>query len=201
MGAEGFDHPDEESVLDELNNLAMIYGGITYGRLAAGGMQWPCLAADMLDTPILYENTLDTDRPKLAAMTLHEAPAHQDEDFPMLLAHGRVLHQPEEDLEIIQIDGRNAIRRDESLQIHSDDAADLGIEEGDWIEAVSLRGRVAGVADLSGPQRGLVSITTLFGDLVTGLALSREPDPMMNVPTLPLIPVRLLKPTDEIAAD
>ena len=201
MGAEGFDHPEEESIFDELNNLAMIYGGITYGRLSDGGMQWPCLAADMLDTPILYENTLDTDRPKLAPMTLREAPVHQDEDFPMLLAHGRVLHQPEEEIEIIQIDGRNAIRRDESLQIHPDDAADLGIEEGDWVVAVSLQGKVAGLADLSGPQRGLVSITTLFGDLITGLAQSQEPDPMLNVPTLPLIPVRLLKPVAEIAAD
>ena len=201
MGAEGFDHPDEESIFDELNNLAVIYGGITYSRLADGGMQWPCLAADMLDTPVLYENTLDTDRPKLAPMTLREAPVHQDEDFPMLLAHGRVLHQPEEEIEIIQIDGRNAIRREESLQIHPDDAADLGIEEGDWVVAVSLRGRVAGVADLSGPQRGLVSITTLFGDLITGLAQSQQPDPMLNVPTLPLIPIRLLKPVAEIAAD
>ena len=119
----------------------------------------------------------------------------------MLLAHGRVLHQPEEEIEIIQIDGRNAIRREESLQIHPDDAADLGIEEGDWVVAVSLRGRVAGVADLSGPQRGLVSITTLFGDLITGLAQSQEPDPMLNVPTLPLVPVRLLRPVAEIAAD
>ena len=201
MGAEGFDHLDEESIFDELNNRATIYGGITYSRLADGGMQWPCLAADMLDTPVLYENTLDTDRPKLAPMTLREAPVHQDEDFPMLLAHGRVLHQPEEEIEIIQIDGRNAIRREESLQIHPDDAADLGIEEGDWVVAVSLRGRVAGVADLSGPQRGLVSITTLFGDLITGLAQSQEPDPMLNVPTLPLVPVRLLRPVAEIAAD
>ena len=112
MGAEGFDHPDEESIFDELNNLAIIYGGITYSRLADGGMQWPCLAADMLDTPVLYENTMETERPKLASMTLREAPAHEDEDFPMLLAHGRVLHQPEEEIEIIQIDGRNAIRRE-----------------------------------------------------------------------------------------
>ena len=119
----------------------------------------------------------------------------------MLLAQGRVLHQPEEEMEIIQIDGRNAIRRDETIQIHPEDATELGIQSGDWIEAMSDRGRAAGIADLTGPQRGLASITTLFGDLATALAQSDEPDPMLNVPTLPLIPVRLAHLAVEAAAD
>jgi predicted molibdopterin-dependent oxidoreductase YjgC len=201
MGGVGFDYTREEQIFDELNNLASIYGGITYGRLEAGGLQWPCLAADMVDTPILYEDTMETNRPRLAAMSLEAAPAHQDDDYPMLLAHGRVLHQPEEDLEIIQIDGRNAIRRDETIEIHPEDAADLGIDSGDWVEAISDRGRAAGIADLNGPQRGLVSITTLFGDLATALAQSEEPDPMLNVPTLPLIPVRVVHMAAQAAAD
>ncbi len=201
MGAVGFDYTQEEHLFDEFNNLVSTYGGITYGRLEAGGIQWPCLAADMADTPILYEDSLETNRPKLAAMPLEAAAVHHDDDYPMLLAHGRVLHQPEEEMEIIQIDGRNAIRRDETIELHPEDAADLGIASGDWIEAISARGRAAGVADLTGPQRGLVSITTLFGDLATALAQSDEPDPMLNVPTLPLIPVRLAHLAAQAAAD
>ena len=201
MGAEGFDYLEEETIFDEMNNLVDVYGGITYGRLESGGLQWPCLAADMADTPILYQDTLDTISPKLAPLSFKEAPDLHDDDYPMLLAHGRVLHQPDEDLDIVQIDGRNAIQRDEHIQMHPEDAAELGIHEGDWVEAHSARGRTAGIADLSGPQRGLVSITTLFGDLITGLAQSPDPDPMLTVPTLPLIPVRLLKPAAEAAAD
>ena len=178
----------KKPVFDEMNNLAAPYGGITYGRLEAGGLQWPCLAADMADTPALYQDTLGTVSPKLAPMSFRDAPELVNDEFPALLAHGRVLHQPEEDLEIVQIDGRNAIQRDERIQIHPDDATELGIFEGDWIEAHAARGRTAGIADLSGPQRGLVSITTLFGDLITGLARSDAPDPMLSVPTLPLIP-------------
>ena len=196
-----FDYTGEEQIFDEMNNLADSYGGITYGRLEAGGLQWPCLAADMVDTPVLYEDTLETNSPRLAPIYLTEVPTHRDDEFPMLLAHGRVLHQPDEELEIVEINGRNAIQRDETIQIHAEDAAELGIEEGEWVEALSARGRAVGIADLSGPLRGLVSITTLFGDLVTGLAQSDEPDPMLTVPTLPLIPVRLIKPAAEAAAD
>ncbi len=201
MDGAGFDYTQEEQIFDELNNLVSIYGGITYGRLESGGLQWPCLAADMADTPILYEDTLESHRPKLAAMPLEVAAAHEDDEYPLLLAHGRVLHQPEEDLEIIQINGRNAIRRDETVQIHPEDAAELGINAGEWVEALSARGRAAGIADLTGPQRGLVSITTLFGDLATDLAASEEPDPMLNAPTLPLIPVRVAHLAVQAAAD
>ena len=201
MGGVGFDYTDEEQIFDELNNLVSYYGGITYNRLESGGLQWPCLAADMVDTPVLYADTLETNRPTLATMSLVETPAEEDADYPMMLAHGRVLHQPNEALEIIQINGKNAIQRDESIQIHPADAAELGVEDGDWVEALSAQGRAVGMADLSGPQRGLVSITTLFGDLATALEQSQEPDPMLNVPTLPLIPVRLARPAAEVAAD
>jgi predicted molibdopterin-dependent oxidoreductase YjgC len=201
MGGAGFGYTEEEQIFDELNNLVSPYGGITYGRLESGGLQWPCLAADMVDTPILYADMLEMNRPRLATMSLEAAPAHQDDEYPMLLAQGRVLHQPEEELEIIQIDGRNAIRRDETIQINPEDASELGIQSGDWVEAMSDRGRAAGIAELTGPQRGLVSITTLFGDLATALAQSDEPDPMLNAPTLPLLPVRLAHLAVEAAAD
>ena len=204
MNSAEFEYTGEEQIFDEMNNLVRAYGGITYGRLEAGGLQWPCLAADMGDTPILYEDTLDTRKPRLAPMTLADASGRGDAEYPLTLARGRVLHQPEEDIEIIQIDGKNAIQRDESIQIHPADAAELGIVEGEWIEALSPHGRAVGTADLTGPQRGLASITTLFGDLATSLAQSRHPDPMLNVPTLPLIPVRLVKLADAetaVAAD
>ena len=201
MGADGFDYADEEPIFDELNNMATPYGGMSYGRLEAGGLQWPCLAADMTDTPVLYEDTLESDRPKLVPFIQEDVPDCQDSDYPMVLAHGRVLHQPNREMEIVRIDGKNAIERDESIQVHPADAAELGIRQGDWVEALSARGRLAGVADLSGTQRGVVSITTLFGDLVTGLARSPLPDPMLHTPTLPLVPVRLVKPAAEAAAD
>ena len=46
---------------------------------------------------------------------------------------------------------------------------------------------------MSSPQRGLVSVTTLFGQLITRLEASTEPDPMLNVPRLPLVPANVKK--------
>ena len=49
MDADGFSYKDESEIFDELNNLISIYGGITYDRIQAGGIHWPCLATDMAD--------------------------------------------------------------------------------------------------------------------------------------------------------
>ncbi len=198
MDAQGFDYKDESEIFDELNNLISIYGGITYDRIEGGGVHWPCLATDMTDVAILYEESHDL---KLIDMSVSEVPEHRDAEYPLMLARGRVLNQPEEDIEIIQIDGKNAIRRDETIELHPEDAAELGVAQGDWVEAISREGRAAGIADLVGSQRGVASMTMLFGDLITALVQSEDPDPMLNVPTLPLIPARIVKLTAQAAAD
>ena len=201
MGVEGFDYSDEEQIFDELNNIVPFYGGISHHRLEGGGLQWPCLAADMADTPDLYAGAFEHRKAKLADVSLVDAPTHDDDAYPLLLAHGRVLHQPEVDIGIVDIDGRNAISRPDTVTLHADDAETLSVSEGDQVDVESSVGTIVGVASLSGPLRGIVNVTTLFGQLIWDLERSDEPDPMLKAPTLPLLPVRLLKSTTAVAAD
>ena len=200
MGARGFEYDNAESIFAEINGMVNFYGGISHDRLRHGGLQWPCLAADMADTPVLYHGTLERRKARLTALSLRDAPRADDDEFPMRLAMGRVLHQPDREVEIVKVDGRNTVVRREVLEVHADDAAARGIADGDWIEAVCPTGRVGGVAKLSGPQPGLVSTTTLFGQLVTELENSEEPDVMANIPGLSLLPARLERVAD-VAAD
>ena len=86
-------------------------------------------------------------------------------------------------MEILKVGGRNTIVRKEILEINQEDARELGVSEGDWVEALTPRGRIGGVARLSGPQRRLVSTTMLFGQLITDLESSEDSDPMLKVPT------------------
>ena len=105
------------------------------------------------------------------------------------------------DIGIVDVDGRNAIRRPETITLHVDDAAKLDIFDGDQVEVESAGGNIAGMASLAGPLQGIVNVTTLFGQLIWDLERSDEPDPMLKVPTLPLLPVRVLKSTAAVAAD
>ena len=193
MGAAGFEYESAEEVYGEVNEIIEAYGGISYQRLESGGLQWPCLAADMVDTPVLYADTLEVRKAVLGGVRLPEAPGHDNLEFPFLLARGRVLHQPERELEIELVDGRNRAAREEIVELHADDAQELGVSNSDLVEVVTSAGSTQGVARLSSPQRGLVSVTTLFGQLITSLEASTEPDPMLNVSRLPLVPANVKK--------
>ena len=199
MGAEGFDFEGPQAVFDEINNLVSAYGGMTFDRLKGQGLQWPCRAIDMTDTGILYAEVFNGRKAHLATLKVAEAPERNDGDYPFLLAHGRVLHQPEREVSVVNVNGRNTLVRKEIMELHEDDARELHVAEGDWVDAVSARGRIGGVARLTGPHRGLVSTTTLFGELITDLESSDAPDPMLRTPALPLVPVHLEKVADAAA--
>ena len=201
MGADGFDFDGAEAVFNEINDIVEVYGGMSFQRLEPGGLQWPCLAADMVDTTDLYAGTFETSRAKLGAMTFVEYPAREEADYPFLLAQGRVLHQPDREVEISKPGSRNTASRQEIIELHEEDAAELGVSEGEWIEVVTPRLRLRGIARLSGPQPRLVSTTMLFGQLISELEGSEEPDPMSGVPTLPLVPARVDKVAAAAAAD
>ena len=199
MGAEGFDHDDAESVFDEITGLVINYGGITYERLRSGGLQWPCLTADMADTPFLYAGGDNAHKANLVSMSLAAHHPHNDVDYPYLLARGRVLHQSDRTMEIGKTGKHNEIRRHEVLELHEDDASTIGVEAGDWVEVVSAGNSVRGVVQLSSPHRGLIATTALLGQLISELDASSEPDPMLKVEGLPLVPVRVEKVAEEAA--
>ena len=200
MGARGFGHESAVEVFDEINNLVDIYGGMTYERLKSRGLQWPCLAADMSDTPVLCTGDGEAQKVWLVEMTLEDPPALADEDYPYLLARGRLLHEADRHMEIATEAKRNVIERHEVIELHQDDARELGIADGDWIELVSARDRFRGVVSIASPHKGLISTTGLFGQVATELDRSTEHDPMLKVAGLPMVAVRVEKPA-EAAAD
>ena len=201
MGAQGFDHEGADAVFDEIASMAGIYGGISHERLRGGGLQWPCLAADMADTPILFAELDQGSKGVLSSMRAEEAPAHVDDEYPYLLARGRVLHEADRTMDLGTVNKRNVIKRDEIIEIHPEDARVLDLSDGDWVEIVTPNERIRGTVETSAPLSGLIFTTSLFGQLAHELDDCTDPDPMMNVPGLPLVPVRIEKIIEDLAAD
>ena len=201
IGAQGFDFANTEAVFDEFAGLWEPYAGITYSRLRRETLQWPCPAADMPGTLVLYTEYLQSHKIALSPMTFVEPPAHGDEMHPFTLARGRVLNQPERPMDIQEIRGRNLIERDDIVEVHPDDAAALGINEGDEVHVMHPEGGFYAKANLSGTQRGMLSLTTLFGQLITDIERDRSPDPMLKIDGLPLVPASIVKVAVGAAAD
>lgn len=202
MGGTGFEYHDAESIFNEISNAVAIYGGITYKRLkSSDGLQWPCQAIDMIGTARLYVGNFKTPKAVLSPMVMTEPPKHENDEFPLLLALGRVLHQPNRETGIHSVNGRYEISRNDIIEIHEEDALNLGVSNGDFASVIFPQGQIKGVVQTTCPQKGLLSVTTLFGQLIVEVEQSKEPDLMLNLPGLPIVPARIEKNVLTEAAD
>ncbi|AYF73579.1 molybdopterin oxidoreductase [Nocardia yunnanensis] len=166
LGFPGFDYASSAEIFDELRqftNPATGYDlrGIDYELLADGPAQWPCPDPAQRRNPIRYRNdgvsqTLYTDAhghtPRLAFPTPtrravfwprpHLLPAEMpDADHPFVLNTGRLQHQWHTMTKTGKVAKLTKLNGSPFLEVHPDDAATLGVREGDQLEIASRRGR------------------------------------------------------------
>ena len=218
MAPYGFDFAVPEAIMDEVASLMPMYGGVSHHRLQAegilvarpdpsqplpiqllysdkeyDGLQWPCPDGDHPGTPILYADGFPERRARLVAPNFRALEPREDGDYPFLLVPGRVLLQSQRELEVVT-GTVNTLHREELVEISSDDAGTLGIEEGDQVEVRTASGLLQGRSTIREDlQPGIVSSTFLFGQLAVELQASEEPDPMSRVPGLNITPAALTK--------
>lgn len=144
MGADWGD-PNPERVWDEVRSLSPIHAGMSYARLEAlGGLQWPCYDEDhpgeLFLHSRLWEDPLPGHRVPFVPVE-HDPPVdHLDDDFPIRLTTGRRLDSYNTG---VQSGGYTSpLRRGESLDISPEDAANLGLVDGERVRVVSRRGQV-----------------------------------------------------------
>ncbi|MBI4220727.1 MAG: molybdopterin-dependent oxidoreductase, partial [Chloroflexi bacterium] len=203
LGASGFEFQTPAAVFDEITRIAEPYKGLNYARIQERGIQWPIPAVDHPGTPILTGG--EGRKPKFRAVVPRAASERAEGEFPFVLAHGRVLLDPGRDVEVYKVGSMNRVRREEWVEIHPEDARSLGVSEGDLVD-VRSQPRVDGGSDvftgrarLTGPNRGVVSITTLFAQLALDVHDSQHPDPAPRVRGLPLRRVALARSPVEAA--
>ena len=175
MGAIEFGgHP--APVLQEIREAVPAYADATDDALDAGGVQLPWSMperADLTPLPPMQPRTADA--------------------ASFLFAPGRVLALPAGEVEVVRSNGKNAIRREDALELHPDDAAAMGVAPGDVIDVAANGHRIRGLVRTTGPLRGVVSATVLFGELAIALDQSADDDPMLRVPGLHIMPVQVAK--------
>ena len=217
MGISGFEFSGPSDVMEEIAGLVPIYAGVSHLRLEAEatlvgrpdpsnplpiqvlysekehrGLQWPCTGEDHGGTPVLYADGFPRTRARLAAPDFRAAHPTSD-GYQLLYVPGRVLLQSHREMEVVK-GSQNQISRDELFELNPEDAADLGVGEGDLVEVGTPRGHVRGKATIREEAlRGTVSSTGLFGHLAVELEASEQPDPMSSVPGLAIAPATVAK--------
>ncbi|MEV7639979.1 bifunctional nitrate reductase/sulfite reductase flavoprotein subunit alpha [Streptomyces rubiginosohelvolus] len=194
--------------------------GVTYERLRGTPVQWP--SADVegpARNPVRYLNdgvsqelTVRPDGtvPRLAFPVPdgravfharpHLPPAEMpDEDFPFVLNTGRLQHQWHTLTKTAKITKLNRLDPAPFVEIHPDDAAALGLAEGDGVEVASRRGRAvlpARITDrvAAGECFAPFHWNDLFGEYFGVNAVTNDAvDPISFQPELKVCAVRLAK--------
>ncbi len=181
MNVGGFDYDSAEDVFNSIVSLCPAFDGMSYSGLDSG------------DTMARVGGLTESDQHSFEKLDgqMDQIPASNG----LLFAPGRVLHQADREITLTERNYLNVVDRIEEFSLHPDDAAGLGIDEGDMVAAHDQAGHAVatGRAVLSGNQRGFVSTTKLFAELATYIEESDDPDPSPSVPSLELRPVTVEK--------
>jgi formate dehydrogenase major subunit len=191
-------HPSE--VMDEINSLVPIYGGVTYDRLEEGpehGLQWPCRDADDPGTPYLYDYeegnfNFDDGKARFVPADGGHPGELPDEQFPLTLTSGRVLYHWHTGQITRRVEGLMSHVGESFVEVNPETAADLGIEDEEYVRVESRRGDIvvkAQVTDRVGP--GTLFIPMHFAAGAVNKLTGETFDPHAGIPEYKVTSVRV----------
>ncbi len=158
--------PTAEAAWDELRKVSPMHAGMSYARLEElGGIQWPCPdeahPGEMFLHGRLWEDPIGGRR---APFHVVENVAPVDTlvaDFPLRLTTGRRLDSYNTGVQTGMY--KSPMRRGETIDVSPDDAARLGLVDGERVKISSRRGHVVAPVRIDpGLRAGLVFMTLHF---------------------------------------
>lgn len=181
MGAD-WGAPNSEALWNELRALSPVHAGMSYARLEAeNGLQWPCYdeahPGELFLHSRLWERPLTG--PKVSFHPVeHDPPVEKlTPEYPFRLTTGRRLCEYNTG---VQTAGYSSpLRRSETLDLCPEDAAKLGVSDGEVVQVSSRRGSVeVPVRFDEGLSPGTVFMTFHFpDDIATNLLTIEANDP------------------------
>ncbi len=163
-----YSHPGE--VMDEIARVTPSMAGVSYDRLDGDGLIWPCPHENHPGTPILHQDTFTRGRGRFSV--LYYVPAYElpDEKYPFLLITGRRLVHYNNGSMTRRCKGLSSLVPEEAVEIHQEDAARLGVRDGDLVRLSSRRGSLKVKVWISGRmQPGMVFMAFHFRETPANL--------------------------------
>jgi ferredoxin-nitrate reductase len=202
-----FGYESAEQIFTEFaaltKNTFCDYSGVNYQRLKSEGpLQWPCRTEMAEGQARLYEDgrfSTPSGKANLLAVEHAEPVEAPDPDYPLVLTTGRSKHH----WHTMTRTGKNkALLKsapDPILEIHRADACRFGIQDADFVEIISRRGKVMAQARVSEEiTRGACFLPFHWGrehgffKAANNLTITAR-DPLSHQPELKACAVRLRK--------
>jgi formate dehydrogenase alpha subunit len=192
----GFDYQHPEEIWEEMRQVTPDFWGIDYARLEReGGVHWPCPSFDHPGTPFLFAEAFPRGRGKFWEVAYGTNSELPDDQYPYNLSTGRVLYHWSGST----MTGRSRLEDiypEAVCEIHPDDAADLDLQTGDWVNVSSRRGTITLRVLVTGrsPQR-TVFVPFHFAEAAANLLTLDRIDERAKIPDYKNTAVKIEKTT------
>lgn len=194
-----YSHPSQ--IWDELARNTPILAGISYDRIELQGIQWPCPTQDHPGTQYLHQETFVSEKGYLQSVPHVPLAEPPDDEYPLVLTTGRRRSTYHTGTQTRRSAGFDALAPHEWAEISPEDAAEMGIANGEEVEVVSRRGRVrvhAKITDRS--PAGLVFMSFHYPDSsLTNLLTTDAYDPITETPEFKACAVRIEKGAEGVS--
>jgi predicted molibdopterin-dependent oxidoreductase YjgC len=151
MGGSVKFYQDESEIFNEITAVTPIVAGISYDRIEQEGIQWPCPTKDHPGTGTLFLEKFNTSNGRAILNPVDYVPQNEKAtaEYPFLLNTGRILYH----YHTSTMSRRNKALTDFANQsyvlMHPDDAAKMGLAEGQRVKIASRQGEIATSLNIS----------------------------------------------------
>jgi len=188
-----FDSP--AAIMEEIAAVTPIYGGVRHGRLSPDGLQWPCPDPDHPGTPYLHEGRFSRGLGRLHPVEYRPQDEPPDDDYPLVLSTGRILHQFHTGSMSRRSDALNAYVNEGYAEIHPDDLDRIDATNGELVRIITRRGAITtrALATARVP-RGTVFVPFHFAERAANRLTNDALDPKAKIPELKVAACRIERP-------
>lgn len=140
-------HLTPAEIMDEIASVTPSYGGVSHARLdsdAVGGqgLQWPCPTPEHPGTPIMHVGQFARGLGYFRPAQYTPAEEIADGGYPLTMMTGRILYHYNACAMTDKTAGINEIAGESFIELNTEDAELLGIEDGEKVTVSSRRGMI-----------------------------------------------------------
>jgi formate dehydrogenase alpha subunit len=198
--SEAMGHPlsyeSPEDIFREMSGLTPSYAGMTYERLGLDGLAWPCPDPAHPGTPFLHRDRFLREGGKARFHGIpHIDPAEMpDADYPFFLTTGRMFAHYHTGTMTRISPHLDAEQMSGYVEMNPEDAARLGVREGDIVVLSSRRGRMEAPVRFSRSLNlGVFFMPIHFGESPANVLTNPAFDPIAKIPEFKVSAVRAEK--------
>jgi formate dehydrogenase major subunit len=187
-----YDSP--EAIFEEIKSLTPSYAGMSYARLAANGLQWPCPTPEHPGTVFLHKDRFSRGKGAFTAIDYKPPAEVVDAAYPMWLSTGRsFVHYHSGSMTRVSPTLNQEVPEG-YVEISPTDAKTMAIKDGERVKVSSRRGEIQIKAKISGKvNRGVVFIPFHFAETAANVLTNAAYDPVAKIPEYKVCAVKVEK--------